>query len=141
MRVPTFTYDDGAPVDLALMLPVGLWRHRLKATGGEAESDAAFPASYVVRRDYQLAIPLRFYESEWPAVRALLEFGQSGGVLTWFPDLESEDSFDVYLDSPAVGEEINPDPDAAYPRALVLTIVLRRVDGVEWDLGYFEEAA
>ncbi len=138
MRVPTFQYPD---VDLALMLPVALWTHRLKATGGDIESDAAFPASYVVRRDYQLAIPLRFYESEWPEVRALLEYGQTGGVVTWFPDLESEDSFDVYIDSPSIADDIVPSVDAGYPRALDLTIVVRRVDGLPWDLGYFMEAA
>lgn len=137
-RVPTFEYGD---VDLALMLPVALWNHQLRHTGGDIESDAAFPAAYIVRTDYQLAIPLRFYESEWPEVRALVEFGQTGAVIKWFPDLESEDSFDVYLDAPAIGEEITPTPDGTYPRALFLTIVLRRVDGEPWDLGYFMEAA
>lgn len=138
MRVPTFEYPG---VDLALMLPVALWVHQLKATGGDIESDAAFPASYVVRRDYQLSIPLRFYESEWPEVRALIEYGQTGGAFTWFPDLESEDSFDVYLDAPGIEADIVATPDATYPRALILTIVLRRVDGEPWDLGYFAEAA
>lgn len=138
MRVPTFQYPD---VDLALMLPVALWRHRLASVGGDIESDAAFPASYIVRRDHQLALPLRFYESEWPEVRGLIEYAQTGGVVTWFPDLESEDSFDVYFDSPAIGEDIIPAPDDSYPRALSLTIVVRRVDGLPWDLGYFMEAA
>lgn len=141
MRVPTFAYNDGEAVDLALMLPVGLWNHRLKQTGGDIESDAAFPASFIVRRDYQLAIPLRFYESEWPEVRALIEYAQTGGVFTWFPDLESEDSFDVYFDAPKIGEDIDPQTDGSYPRAMSLTIVVRRVDGEPWDLGYFMEAA
>lgn len=138
MRVPTFQYPG---VDLALMLPVALWNHQLKHTGGDIESDAAFPAAYIVRTDYRLAIPLRYYESEWPEVRALLEYAQTGAVITWFPDLESEDSFDVYIDSPAIGEDIISTPDGNYPRALSLTIVIRRVDGLPWDLGYFEEAA
>lgn len=141
MRVPTFEYDDGGTIELALMLPVGLWNHRLKQIGGDIESDAAFPASYVVRRDHQLAIPLRFYEAEWPEVRAMIEFGQMGGVIKWFPDLESEDSFDVYLDAPSVADSIDPQPDGSYPRVLGLTIVVRRVDGEPWDLGYFMEAA
>lgn len=138
MRVPTFQYPG---VDIALMLPVRLWTHALKATGGDIESDAAFPASYVVRRDHQLVLPLRFYESEWPEVRALIEYGQTGAPITWFPDLESEDSFDVYFDSPSIEEDIIAVPDATYPRALGLSIVIRRVDGEPWDLGYFAEAA
>lgn len=138
MRVPTFQYPD---VDLALMLPVALWAHQLKHVGGDIESDAAFPAGYIVRTDYRLALPLRFYESEWPEVRALIEYGQTGAPITWFPDLESEESFDVYLDAPAIGEDFVAEPDAQYPRALGLTIIIRRVDGEPWDLVYFEEAA
>lgn len=135
---PRFEY---AAVNLLLTLPVALWSHQLKQIGGETESDAAFPASFIVRRDYQLAIPIRFHEDEWPAVRALVEYGQTGGVITWTPDTDSEDSFDVYLDGPAIGEDIAPTVDAAYPRAMLLGIVVRRVDGEPWDLEYFAEAA
>lgn len=139
--VPTFAYNDGAAVDVAFLLPIGQWLHRMPVVGGDIESDAAFPAAFVVRRDYQLAIPIRIYEEEWAAFRALVEYGQTGGVITWFPDLDSEDSIDVYLDSPKLGEELSPEPDGNYPRALNQTIVIRRVDGLPWDMEYFGESA
>lgn len=139
--VPTFQYTDEDPVDVAFMLPIGLWRHTLKQTGGDIESDAAFPAAYIVRRDYQLSIPLRFYEGEWSTVRAMIEFGQLGGIIKWFPDLDSEESFEVYLDDPSLGDDIVPQVDDSYPRALTIALVIRRVDGLPWDLEYFAEAA
>jgi hypothetical protein len=134
---PSFRYTDEEEVDVALSLPVGLWNHQDKTIGGEAESDGAFPASFVVRRDYVLAIPLRLFESEWPVVRALVEFGQTGGVIRWFPSIDEETYFDVYLESPALGDDFRPIPDATYPRALLLSIAVRRVDGEAFPLEYF----
>lgn len=133
---PRFEY---AAAELELLLPVGLWRHLVPSVGGDIESDAGYPASYVVRRTNQLSIPLRFYESEWPAVRALLEYGQSGAALAWFPDRLELESFQVYLDGPTVGEPIEPLPDGAYPRALSLNILLRLTDDAPWVLEYFGE--
>lgn len=140
---PRFVFNDGEAHDVTLLLPVGLWRHTVPTVGGDIESDAGHPASYVVSRTYALTMALRFYESEWPAVRALLEFGQLGGPVTWYPDADEPASvFDVYLDGPEVGTEIAPEPDETYPRALSLTIVLSQVDGTPFDaLEYFSEAA
>lgn len=134
---PRFDY---AAVQLELELPQGLWQHRVPvAAGGDIESTAGFPASYIVRRAHILAVPLRFYESEWPDVRALLEYGQTGLPFTWFPDQLELESFEVYLEGPEVGKAIEPRPDARYPRALSLTIELRRTDDAPWDLEYFSE--
>lgn len=138
---PSFQWFDGVVIDLAFALPVAIWRHQDRTIGGEIESDAAYPAAYTVRDDYLLALPLRFFESEWPLVRALIEFGQTAGVIRWYPSIEDDATyFDVYLDAPALGTDISPIPDAIYPRALVLQIVIRRVDGAAFPLEYFGEA-
>lgn len=139
---PAFVYTDGDEVDVSLALPIGLWRHRDRSIGGEIESDAAYPAAYTVTTDYLLVLPLRFFEAEWPTVRALIEFGQTGGVIRWYPAAEDEETFfDVYLEDPAIGTDFQAIPDPAYPRALALPITVRRVDGEAFPLDYFPEAA
>lgn len=137
---PAFQWTDGVEVDVALTLPVGIWRHQDRSIGGEIESDAAFPAAYKIRDDYLLGLPLRFFESEWSLVRSLVEFGQTGGVIRWFPTMDDDAFFDVYLDAPEIGNDITPAPDPVYPRVLHLAIAIRRVDGLAFPLEYFGEA-
>lgn len=140
---PRFVWDDGTENDEQLALPVGLWDYSFPTVGGEIESDAGFPASYIVRRDRHLAVPVRFYEAEWPIVRALIEYAQqSEAPFLWYPDGEEGESFEVYLEAPALGDDVRPEPDGDYPAVLFLTLVLAKVDGSSWDgLEYFSEAA
>lgn len=140
---PRLFWNDGEVNDETLELPVGLWRHSFPAIGGDIESDAGHPASYVVRRDYLLAVPFRFFEEEWPLIRALVAHGQQEGVIVWYPHAEDLSTFfNVYLENPQLGEDVRPTPDAEYPAVLNLTLTFRRVDGGNWDtLQYFEEAA
>lgn len=139
---PRFVYNPGVEVDVTLELPVGIWRHSTPTVGGDIDSDAGHPASFIVRRSYSLIVPVRFFESEWTTVRELIEYGQTGGVITWYPDAEELDSFDVYLEAPMVGDDITGAIDGEYPRALSQAITIRRVDGVAFDgLEYFSESA
>lgn len=140
---PRLFWDDGIVNDETLELPVGQWRHEPKATGGDIESDAGYPASYVVRRDHCLVIPFRFFEREWPKMRRLVAHGQNGGVIVWYPHADDlTQLYNVYLESPALGDAVEPLPDGEYPEALSLVLVFRKVNGANWDeLEYFEEAA
>lgn len=140
---PRLFWDDGEVNDETLELPVGLWRHSFPAIGGDIESDAGFPASFVVRRDYCVEVPFRFFEEEWPTMRALVAHGQAEGVIVWYPHADDLTTFyNVYLESPALGEDVRPLPDGEYPAALSLVLTFRRVDGGNFDdLLYFEAAA
>lgn len=138
--IPRFLWDDGSPRDETLSLPIGLFRRSNPIEGGDIESDAGHPASYVVRRTYCVTIPIRYYEEEWPIVRSLIEHGQGGGEIMWFPDESQPEFFVVYLESPALGEEVRPAPDGEYPQTLSILLTLRKIDDSKWDdLFFFEE--
>lgn len=139
---PRFLWDDDLVNDETLELPVGQWRHQPKAIGGDIESDAGYPASFVVRRDHCLYVPVRFFEDEWPTLRRLIAHGQGGGVIYWYPDVDEVTSYEVYLEAPALGDPVEPLPDGEYPAALSLVLTFRKASGGNWDdLLYFDEAA
>jgi len=142
---PRFLFDDGdLPVgDITLQLPVGLWRHSFPVIGGDIESDGAVPASYIVRRDYCLTVPLRVFEEEWPTIRRMIAHGQQEGVIFWYPNESVNENVEVYLETPAIGDPVEPRPDGEYPACLIIELTFRRVDGQPWDedFKYFEEAA
>lgn len=140
---PRFFWDDGIINDETLALPVGRWHHQPKAIGGDIESDAGFPASFVVRRDHCLYVPVRFFEDEWPTLRRMIEHGQAEGQIAWYPDAaDLSKVYTVYLESPALGDPVEPVIDGEYPAALSLILVFRRVNGGTFDdLLYFDEAA
>lgn len=128
---PRFVFDDQ---DFTLELPVAPWELEENVVGGSAESAARIVAAFTVRRDYALIIPLRFYEAEWPLIRRLIEYGQTGAPLAWYPAFDEVTSYEIYLDSPEVGREYETPPDGTYPRALSLAIVVaRRGTNSDWD--------
>lgn len=128
---PRFVYSA---TDITLSLPVRPWDFLEHIVGGDVESGGNVKAAFVVRRDQQLALPLRFFEEEWPLVNALIEYGQTGLPITWYPAADETDiSFEVYLDAPEVGDQYNAEPDGEYPRAVYLTLVIRRTDGEGWE--------
>lgn len=107
--------------------------------GGVRVAASGLPASYIVRRDALLDVMLRFRESEWPAVLSLVTYGQTGQVITFFPDAEELTTFDVYLQTPAAGERWAPSREATYPRVLTLALTLRGAASVPWS-EYFTDA-
>lgn len=132
---PTFVYGpDAAPVTLALSLPVALWRHSSRSVGVMRRTATRIPGVTVSQRTQCLTVPLRFFESEWPAVRALIEWGQTKAPFTWIPDADpySQDQLPVTatvtLVSPKVGDPIAPEPDAIYPRVLSLALTFRQIE-------------
>lgn len=138
-RRPRFVFGTE---DFTLELPVAPWDFEENTIGGSAESGAKVITAFTVRRDLTLIIPLRFYESEWPLVRALIEFGVTGQPIDWYPDYtDTLTVYEVYLDNPAAGDDFEGTPDGVYPRALSLAIaVTRRGDAGHWDdlVPYFD---
>lgn len=130
-RRSRFVYGaTGSETDVTLDLPSRPWGRRAPTVGGSRTSSAGIPASFVVRRDEVVVLPLRFRESEWADVRAILEWGQLAESMTWYPDaLEPLTSFEVYLETPRPGEDVAPTRLAEYQKVLELTIELRLVSG------------
>ena len=131
-----FTYTGGG--DWTTVLPTRPWTPLDETLGGRRVAASGLPATYVVRRDALLELPVRVLEAEWDDLLALVTFGQTGGQITWYPDIEDAPgtSFDVYLEAPAPGIRWNPTRLADYPRALEVTLTLRGVTTAPWQV-YF----
>lgn len=94
---------------LTLTISQAPWTPSSTAVGGSDTSAAGVPEGFVIRRDRALDLRIRFYESEWPAVRAWLEYAQPGGAFTIQPEAAVATSYTCYLVSPALGEPIRPE--------------------------------
>lgn len=134
-----FIYGVGGDeVDWQTTLPTQEWKRRTPTVGGARTAASGTPAGYTVRRDYNLALPIRFYESEHEDLNALITWGQSKEEFLWYPDANVPgESYLVYLESPNPGEDWEPVRDTDFPRAFVFEIVLRRVADEPWLLNYY----
>ena len=138
----TYTNATGAATTLTLQWPARPFSPVEGGIGGHEWSAAGVPAGYVVREDSDLAVPLRFTEGEWPAVRLFLRAVARGAQFTWTPDRNrAATTHTCYLVAPVAGEEIRPTRSAEYPSVFELTVTLRQTGGVAWDLRYIEGAA
>ena len=111
--------------------PARPWTPSDATVGGTKVSAGGVPASYVVRRDALLEVPLRFDEGEYPFLLALVAWGQQGLPIAWTPDVEDATlgTFTVYLEAPAPGSTWKPTRDTAYLRVMEYTITLRAQAG------------
>lgn len=134
-----FTYGVGGDiVNWETTLPSRPWTPVVPTVGGSRTAAGGVPAAYVVRRDYNLRLPLRIYEAELPEVYGLIRWGQAAESFLWLPDAnETGTSFLVYLESPLAGQDWEPSRDATFGRAFEAPLVLRSVGGFPWDLNYF----
>jgi hypothetical protein len=116
------------------------WLPGDETIGGSDLSSAGVPASYEVLRMGLLFLTLRFWEYEWEGVLAMLTYGQRSGIITWFPDADEPTSFEVYLETPKMGERITPTRDANFPRVMEYSITLRNADATNPWTPYFADA-
>lgn len=131
MRVPRFDWDAST---LTLSIPAKPWTPGTQGIGaGREESAAGVPSAWITRRDYTMGVELVFTEAEWPSVRAMIEHGQEGGVITWYPDAAvPATSYACILVAPAIDEDVRP-ARGEYFGTLVLSITLRRTTGAAMD--------
>ena len=136
-RRSRFDYGTGGDATtLTFQLPARAWVNREEAVGGRRIAAGGVGASYVVRRDEIISVPIRFRESDWPAVLDFVRWGQSEETFVWYPDaLDLLTSFVVYLHAPAAGERVEPQRDSTFPQILELTVDLRRIDQPETAFG------
>lgn len=128
-----------SPVTLDFSLPPRPWHIGEDSIGGRRISGGGIGASHIVRRDMILILPLRFRETDWPSVVALIRWGQSEETFTWFPDSNLATSFSVWLHAPEAGSNIRPQRVPDYPKLFELVFTLRRADLTEtpWNLDFF----
>lgn len=136
--VPVFHYGATFELTLALTLGVGIWDDAVSSGGGMRETADGVPGAWLTWRKQLLTVPLRFFESEWPGVRALIEWGQTKAPFIWVPESNTDlmtygliTSALVTLESPSVHDTIAPIIDPNYARVLSLPLVFRQINSVE----------
>jgi hypothetical protein len=107
--------------------------------GGGDESWAGVPEVWVDRRDRKLRLRPRFTEAEWSDLADVVERALStGDVLTVWPEAaDAGTSYETYLTSPKIGDELKPEP-AEVGGFFELTLDVRTTDGSAIDPMYFE---
>jgi hypothetical protein len=112
------------------------WTPSIFTVGGRAISGAGVPASYLVRTDRLLDLPLRIQEDEWADARSFLRAVQNHQTFQWYPDAEDLSVvYDVVLASPSLGEDWTPQR-TEFPRVMSAPIVLRNRSVTLWPLHY-----
>ncbi|MDQ3273626.1 MAG: hypothetical protein M3Q39_00990 [Actinomycetota bacterium] len=134
-KTPKIVYNA---VALLFTFPARPWGSGSVGIGaGKEESAAGVPSVWVTRREYPLRVPLRFYESEWPAVRAWLVWAMDGGgSFSFYPDQADATVYTCYLKSPGPADEIQP-VRGEYPGMMELEVVLRRTTSAAVDFVFY----
>lgn len=137
-----FIYGTGGDVvDWQTELPARPWTPVTATIGGSRTAASGTPAAYVVRRDENIRLSLRVYETELPDVAALIAWGQEAETILWLPDAnDTTESYFVYLEGPLAGETWEPVRDASYPKVFTVDLVFRLTVPGPWALDYFPDA-
>lgn len=124
----TFGPDDDLEVWLP-RLPVGLWQHTVPTVGIARKTGTGLPGVTFNQRQQQLVVPVRFFEDEAPAVRRMIEWGQTKAPFLWWPDRNAlgSEEFTVILAAPRVADLVTFEPDGTYPRVSVVNLTFRQI--------------
>lgn len=112
------------------LLPVGLWQHSVPTVGVTRKTGTGVPGVTFGQRQQLLVVPVLFYESEWPQMRRLIEWGQTKAPFLWLPDLALPlliPEATVILSAPRVADAITPEPHGEYPRVSSVRLTLRQL--------------
>lgn len=136
---PRFVFGTGGDVtDWTLALPVRPWSPQTVTIGGTRTAASGVPAGYVVRRDYNLVVPLRLKETELATLDAMIRWAQPGERVRWYPDAaDTSVSYYVYLEAPPAGETWQARRDQEYGKVFEMELVFRLTTGGPWDLDFF----
>lgn len=135
---PRFIWGTaGSEVDWRLRLPMLPWDHEDITVGGSRTAAGGIPAAYVVRRDENLLLTLRVYETELTYLFGMVGWGQASESIRFYPDQNSSTYYTVYLETPKAGESWRP-TRTQFPKVLEVSISLRKTNYANWDdLDYF----
>jgi len=134
---PRIIYPATTGTVLDLDLGQDYWLPSSRTIGGSGISAAGVPESYIVRRDELLQVTLRFYEKDWPFVRDFVAWAQeNAATFDWYPDRRNlNQKYVVYLDSPMIGEDLQPRRASWDSAVYEIDLILRNsVVDVEFDI-------
>ena len=135
---PRFDYGVGGDAQTwAAVLPCRYWTETPEKVGGRQLAMSGLGASYFVRNDMLVQVPVRFYEEDWPNLWNVIRYGQLELPFTWYPDANESTSYTVYLHHPDTGTRLLPTRDSEYPHVKEIVLTLRREDtSASFDLLY-----
>lgn len=133
----TFTVTVSRASTLALTIPTRSWSPGTMGVGaGSEESAAGVPSAWITRRDYTLRVPLRFTESEWPAVRAWIEDAQGGSTFDFYADAAAAAYHTCYLIDPKIDAAVEPTRGEHFG-TFDLPVLIRTTAGTPIEPAYF----
>lgn len=136
-RIVTNSGVAGAAVQWNATLPMAeRWHYASKGMGGTARFGPTAQESYERYREYYVDVTLLCKESEWPALEAQLVFAQkSSQAFTFrFDKNTPATEYSVYLQAPAMGEEIRPESAQGTVFAFAVKLTLRNAAGTPFDV-------
>jgi hypothetical protein len=84
-------------------------------------------------QDALLSVRVRIHEAEWPDLEALVLYGLTSQVITWYPDEGDVTWFEVWLETPGPGEAWAPSRSGQFSRVLELDLTFRGAFGdIPW---------
>jgi hypothetical protein len=135
---PRFDYGTG-PTTLLFTVPMRIWERSLAITGGADRAATWLGASYEVSRAYLLRVTLRYHESEEENVLTMVDYLRSWPQTgTFYPDqLDLGTSFDVDVELPRKGDDLQGRPDPNYPDVREIDVTLRSTVGAPFAITWF----
>lgn len=132
-------FDYSISTSLVLTVPTRIWSRVLMVTGGADRAATWLGASYEISRAYMLRVVLRYHESEEENVFALIDYLRSWpNTGTFYPDQSDlGTSFEVDVQTPGKGDDLEGARDADYPEVKEIEILLRNTSGGPWPLEWF----
>lgn len=135
-------YGSG-PTTWTATTPLRPFAERRHLTGGALEVASGTREAFTIRTKRQLSVVFRVAESELPGFLLALEYGMKNpGALEFFPNGVGDTGYDVYVVSPAHGEDFEPQrteqmAGASEGSSFDCPVAFEKVDGTAWDLNYF----
>lgn len=136
--IPLITYDTDT--ELALTLPLPAFAMRSVGIGSADVAGSGIGAALQVRRDYLCEIRLQFFESEWGAVEAWLDWAQRLQAFDFrFDATDALTEKSVYLHEPLLTEGGFEPVRTQYVGVYEQRIVLRTVAGTPFGVAWTDE--
>ena len=112
------------------------WMYRSKGVGGTARFGPFSQESFQRYRDELVDVVIVFTEAEWTLLRPHLIWAQISAqpFMFRFDKNDAATEYSVYLESPAMGDEIKPDKVEGTVFAFQLALTLRSADGTPFDV-------
>lgn len=137
MSLPWIPRLKYGPQIINLSLPQKPWNLSPVGVGGYRVSAAGVPNSYQLRRDQRAEVEIRVTDDELSDVFAWIAYAQSPPFVVQFQFDQGvpSTSYNVYLDSPAMGEDVMITREDTIN---VVSLTIRTTSGTPFSVKYHD---